>query len=70
MARFKELPKDVTLDGEVSNQYTCWISPYEADLFHKLFGGRSNFQDTVSIVKTMNSPHWKNITFQVCGTAQ
>jgi len=41
-----ELPKDVTLDGE-------------------LFGGRGEFQSTVSIVKTINSPHWKNITFQV-----
>ena len=31
----------------------------------ELFTGRQNFQDTVSIVKTMNSPHWKNVTFQV-----
>jgi DNA ligase-1 len=42
-----ELPKDITLDGE-------------------LFGGRGQFQSTVSIVKTLNSPHWKGITFQVC----
>ena len=42
-----ELPKDITLDGE-------------------LFGGRGEFQSTVSIVKTVNSPHWKGITFQVC----
>ena len=42
-----ELPKDVTLDGE-------------------LYGGRGEFQSTVSIVKTANSIHWKNITFQVC----
>jgi DNA ligase-1 len=41
-----ELPKDVTLDGE-------------------LYGGRGEFQSTVSIVKTVNSIHWKNITFQV-----
>ena len=41
-----ELPKDVTLDGE-------------------LFGGRAKFQDTVSIVKTVNSPHWQGITFKV-----
>jgi hypothetical protein len=41
-----ELPKDITLDGE-------------------LFGGRGEFQSTVSIVKTINSPHWKGITFQV-----
>lgn len=31
----------------------------------ELFGGRGKFQDTVSIVKTVNSPHWKNITFQL-----
>ena len=42
-----ELPKDLTLDGE-------------------LFGGRGEFQSTVSIVKTINSPHWEGITFQVC----
>jgi DNA ligase-1 len=43
---YPELPKDVTLDGE-------------------LYGGRGEFQSTVSIVKTVNSVHWKNITFQV-----
>ena len=42
---FLELPKDITLDGE-------------------LYGGRGEFQSTVSIVKTVNSVHWKNITFQ------
>lgn len=31
----------------------------------ELFSGRGKFQDTVSIVKTVNSPHWKGITFQV-----
>ena len=31
----------------------------------QLFGGRGQFQSTVSIVKTMNSPRWKDITFQV-----
>lgn len=31
----------------------------------ELFGGRGQFQSTVSIVKTINSPHWKGITFQV-----
>jgi hypothetical protein len=41
-----ELPKDMTLDGE-------------------LFTGRGEFQSTVSVVKTINSPHWQNITFQV-----
>ncbi|KAK2459959.1 hypothetical protein APHAL10511_008044 [Amanita phalloides] len=43
---FEDLPKDVTLDGE-------------------LFGGRRKFQDTVSVVKTINSPHWQEITFQI-----
>lgn len=43
---FAELPKDVTLDGE-------------------LYGGRGEFQSTVSIVKTVNSVHWKNISLQV-----
>ena|ERR1700722_9590738 len=41
-----ELPKNVTLDGE-------------------LFGGRGQFQSTVSIVKSGTSPHWKEITFKV-----
>jgi DNA ligase 1 len=41
-----ELPKDVTLDGE-------------------LFSGRGTFQSTVSVVKTLNSPHWKTIVFHV-----
>jgi DNA ligase-1 len=31
----------------------------------ELFAGRGQFQDTVSIVKTANSPHWKNVSFQV-----
>ncbi|KAG8766756.1 hypothetical protein FRC12_006673 [Ceratobasidium sp. 428] len=31
----------------------------------ELFGGRGKFQDTVSVVKTINSPHWQNITFQI-----
>lgn len=45
--RVTELPKDITLDGE-------------------LFTGRGNFQDTVSIVRTINSKKWKGVTFQVC----
>ncbi|KAJ7768304.1 hypothetical protein B0H16DRAFT_313544 [Mycena metata] len=39
--------------------------PKDCTLDGELFGGRGNFQDTVSIVKTMNSPHWKGITFQI-----
>jgi len=39
--------------------------PKDVMLDGELFGGRGEFQSTVSIVKTMNSPHWKGITFQV-----
>ena len=39
--------------------------PKDMMLDGELFGGRGEFQSTVSIVKTMNSPHWKGITFQV-----
>ncbi|KAF8754731.1 DNA ligase [Rhizoctonia solani] len=39
--------------------------PKDVTLDGELFGGRGKFQDTVSIVKTANSPHWKNITFQI-----
>ncbi|KAJ4474360.1 hypothetical protein J3R30DRAFT_3508310 [Lentinula aciculospora] len=39
--------------------------PQDVTLDGELFGGRGEFQNTVSIVKTMNSPHWKGITFNV-----
>ncbi|KAJ3737293.1 hypothetical protein DFJ43DRAFT_987910 [Lentinula guzmanii] len=39
--------------------------PKDVTLDGELFGGRGDFQNTVSIVKTMNSPHWKGITFHV-----
>ncbi|KAJ6466915.1 hypothetical protein C8R45DRAFT_838778 [Mycena sanguinolenta] len=39
--------------------------PKDCTLDGELFGGRGKFQDTVSIVKTQNSPHWKEITFQI-----
>ncbi|KAK0207120.1 DNA ligase/mRNA capping enzyme [Desarmillaria ectypa] len=39
--------------------------PRDITLDGELFGGRGKFQSTVSIVKTINSPHWKEITFQV-----
>ncbi|KAF9063022.1 hypothetical protein BDP27DRAFT_1394009 [Rhodocollybia butyracea] len=39
--------------------------PKNVTLDGELFGGRQKFQETVSIVKTMNSPHWKDITFHV-----
>ncbi|RDB20051.1 DNA ligase [Hypsizygus marmoreus] len=39
--------------------------PKDVTLDGELFGGRGEFQSTVSIVKTINSPHWKDITFQI-----
>ncbi|EUC59263.1 ATP-dependent DNA ligase domain protein [Rhizoctonia solani AG-3 Rhs1AP] len=39
--------------------------PKDVTLDGELFGGRGKFQDTVSVVKTVNSPHWENITFQI-----
>jgi len=39
--------------------------PKDVTLDGELFAGRGEFQSTVSIVRTANSPHWKNITFQV-----
>ncbi|KIM38613.1 hypothetical protein M413DRAFT_239846 [Hebeloma cylindrosporum] len=39
--------------------------PKDVTLDGELYGGRGNFQSTVSIVKTVNSIHWKNITFQL-----
>ncbi|KAF8951034.1 hypothetical protein BDZ97DRAFT_1862051 [Flammula alnicola] len=39
--------------------------PNDVALDGELYGGRGGFQSTVSIVKTVNSVHWKNISFQV-----
>jgi len=39
--------------------------PKDITLDGELYGGRGQFQSTVSIVKTVNSVHWKNITFQI-----
>ncbi|KDQ57285.1 hypothetical protein JAAARDRAFT_35922 [Jaapia argillacea MUCL 33604] len=39
--------------------------PKDVTLDGELFGGRGEFQSTVSVVKTVNSPHWKGITFQI-----
>jgi DNA ligase-1 len=39
--------------------------PKDMTLDGELFGGRREFQSTVSIVKTVNSPHWQGITFQI-----
>lgn len=39
--------------------------PKNVTLDGELFAGRGQFQSAVSIVKTVNSPHWKGISFQV-----
>ncbi|KAL5520115.1 hypothetical protein ACEPAG_1775 [Sanghuangporus baumii] len=39
--------------------------PKDVTLDGELFGGRGQFQSTVSIVKTPNSPRWQDITFQI-----
>lgn len=39
--------------------------PKDITLDGELFGGRGEFQNTVSVVKTVNSPHWQGITFQI-----
>ncbi|PPQ70763.1 hypothetical protein CVT26_014713 [Gymnopilus dilepis] len=39
--------------------------PKDLTLDGELYGGRGTFQSTVSIVKTVNSVHWKNISFQI-----
>ena len=39
--------------------------PKDVTLDGELFGGRGEFQSTVSIVKGINNPQWKDITFQV-----
>ncbi|KAI5122801.1 hypothetical protein M0805_000144 [Coniferiporia weirii] len=39
--------------------------PEDVTLDGELFGGRGQFQSTVSIVKTPNTPRWEDITFQL-----
>jgi len=39
--------------------------PKDVTLDGELFGGRGQFQSTVSVVKTPNTPRWKDITFQI-----
>ncbi|KAJ3511849.1 hypothetical protein NLJ89_g3864 [Agrocybe chaxingu] len=39
--------------------------PTDVTLDGELYGGRGEFQSTVSIVKTVNSVHWRNISFQI-----
>ena len=59
------------LDSQYQSPSGCHVTqpvselPKDMMLDGELFGGRGEFQSTVSIVKTMNSPHWKGITFQV-----
>ncbi|KAF8517280.1 DNA ligase/mRNA capping enzyme [Hysterangium stoloniferum] len=39
--------------------------PKDLTLDGELFGGRQNFSETVSIVKTRNSERWESITFEI-----
>ena len=56
-------------DSTPSDQFLSQELPTDVTLDGELYGGRGNFQSTVSIVKTVNSVHWKNITFQVRQTS-
>ncbi|KAJ3142541.1 hypothetical protein HK100_001794 [Physocladia obscura] len=39
--------------------------PKNISLDGELFGGRGKFSETVSVVKTNNSPHWRKIEYQI-----
>ncbi|KAH8806962.1 hypothetical protein DL96DRAFT_1473623, partial [Flagelloscypha sp. PMI_526] len=39
--------------------------PKDINLDGELFVGRGKFAETISIVKTVNSPNWSDITFQI-----
>ncbi|ORY45223.1 DNA ligase/mRNA capping enzyme [Rhizoclosmatium globosum] len=56
--------------SRLGNPFTApdWFKdamPKDHSLDGELFGGRGKFSETVSVVKTINSPHWKKINFQV-----
>ncbi|KZV61293.1 DNA ligase/mRNA capping enzyme [Peniophora sp. CONT] len=58
------------MKSRLGNKFTPpkWLTdklPTDFTLDGELFTGRGNFQDTVSIVKTMNSSKWKSVTFQI-----
>lgn len=66
---FWDCKKKVFL-SRLGNEYQApaWFTqglPNDQDLDGELFGGRSRFKDTVSIVKTPGSANWKQITYQV-----
>ncbi|KAF8627948.1 hypothetical protein AX17_006101 [Amanita inopinata Kibby_2008] len=59
-----------TFFSRLGNAFTApkWFyenMPKGVTLDGELFGGRGKFPETVSIVKTVNSPHWKDMTFQI-----
>ncbi|KAH7102511.1 DNA ligase/mRNA capping enzyme [Auriculariales sp. MPI-PUGE-AT-0066] len=63
------------LDGQIflsrlGNQFFApdWFLealPKDVELDGELFGGRGKFNNTVSVVKTKNSPHWKTVQYHV-----
>lgn len=40
--------------------------PKDMSLDGELFGGRQQFSRTVSVVRTINSPHWSELKYKVC----
>ncbi|KAJ3393649.1 hypothetical protein HDU84_001424 [Entophlyctis sp. JEL0112] len=56
--------------SRLGNAFTApdWFKdamPKNISLDGELFGGRGMFSETVSVVKTINSPNWKKIQYQV-----
>lgn len=58
-------PKDVMLDGEVNKTSLYFFFPFTFTM--QLFGGRSKFNETVSIVRSAQSKKWSEgvMTYQV-----
>ncbi|KAJ3026036.1 UNVERIFIED_CONTAM: hypothetical protein HDU68_006308 [Siphonaria sp. JEL0065] len=56
--------------SRLGNPFTApdWFKdamPKDLSLDGELFGGRGKFSETISVVKTINSPHWKKVEYQV-----
>ncbi|KAI9335718.1 hypothetical protein BDR26DRAFT_912093 [Obelidium mucronatum] len=56
--------------SRLGNPFTApdWFKdamPKDLSLDGELFGGRGKFSETISVVKTINSPHWKKVDYQV-----